>query len=170
MIEAGGSFFNAFKPKEGVTLVEASFKVKKGDKLRATLNHLSRQDYSKTFSQKPFELKGILTHSHSTRAFGAKKTQGISFYEESTLPPIISPRDRYKSEIEEEDITQDFYLDQSAIPIRKAEETIIKMGDVSELINFDKTFLDNTNEISTDSRVKHNAPTSILPKYVNRYV
>lgn len=167
-VETGGSFFNAFKPKDGVTLVESNFKVKKGDKLRATLNHLSRQDYSKTFSQKPFELKGILTHSHSTRAFGAKKAQGISFYEESTLPPIISPRDRYKSEIEQEDITQDFELDQSAIPVRKAEETIIKTGDISELMNFDKNFLDNTHEISTDSRLKNNAPTSVLPKYVNR--
>lgn len=167
LVESGGSFFNAFKPKDGVTIVESNIKVKKGNKTRSSFNQMSRLDYSKTYSQKPFELKGILTNSQSVRNLGTKKTQGISFYEESTLPPIMSPRNRYQNERENE-ITQEFELDQSVIPLKKVEDNIMKAGDISELVD-DRNFLDNTVELTTES-INNHAPKSILPKYINRFV
>jgi hypothetical protein len=92
-VESGGSFFNQFKPREGVTVIEGRAKVKKGPKIASMHGHLTRQDYSKSYSQKPFELKGILTNSQSMgNLAGPRKSQGISFYEESSLPPIMSPR------------------------------------------------------------------------------
>ena len=159
-VTAGGSFFNAFKPKEGVSFMEGLSKFKKGNNFQDSVNHLSRADYSKSFSQQPFELKGILANSQSMGCLGPKKSQQISFYEEDSLPPIISPRDRYKYE-KDADETHDLELDQSMIPIKKSEELILRTGDISELTNFDKTFADHTNNNSRQDM-------TILPKYINR--
>ena len=166
-VDTAGSNFNAFKPQDGVTIVESSVKVKKGNLIKSSVDHISRKDYLKTFSQKPHELKGILVNSQSMGNLGHKKSQGISFYQEGTLPPIMSPRDRYKNEREEE-ITHDFELDHSAIPLKRNDEMVIKGGDVSEILNLERTFLDNTNEITQDSQTRNKATFSTLPKYVNR--
>lgn len=165
-VDVRGSNFNSFKPNDGVTLIEGIAKVKKGNKIKPTKTHLSRDQYIKTFSQKPFELKSILTNTQSMKNLEGKKHNPISFYED-TLPPILSPRDRYKTE-RDDNLTHDFELDQSAIP-KKADEMIVKGGDVSELINFEKTFLDQTQETDHDfySNQKKQVFSS-LPKFVNR--
>ena len=166
-VDTAGSNFNAFKPQDGVTMVESSVKIKKGNLIKSSIDHLSRKDYQKTYAQKPHELKGILMKSQSSGNLGPKKSQGISFYQEGSLPPINSPRDRYKTDREGE-ITHDFELDHSAIPLKRNDEMIIKGGDVSEILNLERTFLDNTNEITQDSQMKNKPTFSTLPKYVNR--
>jgi len=168
-VESGGSFFNAFKPRNGVTIMEGLAKMKKGENFRKNAGNLTRMEYSKTYSQKPFEPKGILSNSQSLGVLGApKKSQGISFYEESTLPPIMSPRTRYRVE-NENDVTQEFELDQSEIPpVKKNEEVIIKTGDITELVAFDKNLLNDTNDISHLNKTDRKTNISILPKYVNK--
>ena len=166
-VDICGSNFNAFKPSDGVTVIEGDAKVKKGDKIKSSMEHLSRDDYLKTFSHKPFELKSILSNTQSLKNLDPKRANQISFYQDSTLPPIVSPRDRYKTE-REENLTHDFELDQSAIP-KKVDEMVVKAGDVSELLNLEKTFLDNTHEITNDSYTQSKKVTfSLLPKFVNR--
>ena len=45
---------------------------------------------------------------------------------------------------------------------------VVRAGDVSELINFDRTFLDNTNEMTMNSFGSKKVSFSNLPKYVNK--
>ena len=167
-IDVGGSYFNSFKPSKGVTYTEGISKVKKGDKIKSSMHHLTRGDYNKTFSQKPFELKPILAGSQSMRNLDPKVNKNqISFYQENALPPIMSPRDRYKQE-KEEHLPHGFELDQSAIP-RKPEEMVVKGGDVSELLNLDQTLFTKNHDITNDSMNNSKKVTfSSLPKFVNR--
>jgi hypothetical protein len=166
LVESGGSFFNSFKPCQGVTIIESNIKIKKGEKFKPNKGSISRLEYSKSYSQKPIELKGILTNSQSVGNLNTKKNNGISFYEEGSLPPIMSPSNRYKQDRDEE-ITKEFELDQSAIPMKRTDENIIRGSDITELVNFDRSLLDDT-QYTNDYRTARNAPISVLPKYVNR--
>lgn len=168
LVESSGSFFNSFKPRSGVTIMEGLGKIKKGNKLKDEIGNISRLDYSKNYSHKPFELKGILANSQSINNLELpRKSHGISFYEEGSLPPIMSPRGRYNAD-PEEDTTQHFEIDQSIIEPKKNEETIYKAGDITELINLDKNLLDDTEDIKNGSKTYRKGEISVLPKYVNR--
>ncbi|CAI2387241.1 unnamed protein product [Moneuplotes crassus] len=164
MVESGGSFFNSFNPRSGVTIKEGCSKIKKGTSYKSLVRNISRNDYSKTYSNKPFEVRGILSNSQSLRNLGApKKSQGISFYEEGSLPPIISTRDRYNAS-QDEEMIDDFMLDQSEIRPKKNEDTIIKQGDITELINLSPKNI--FNETGSYGNYQKQSQISILPKYV----
>jgi hypothetical protein len=165
-VEAGGSFFNSFVPSNGVTIAEGESNVKKGEHYQAD-NNISRLEYTKIYSKKPIELKGILTQSQSVGNLHIKKNKELSFYEESSLPPINFPGNSYKQERDQE-MTKEFELDQSAIPtVKRYEHNIIKGTDITELVNFDKSLLDDT-VLTNAYKTSRNAQISVLPKYVNR--
>eukprot|EP00344_Euplotes_crassus_P003820 CAMPEP_0197010936 /NCGR_PEP_ID=MMETSP1380-20130617/56456_1 /TAXON_ID=5936 /ORGANISM="Euplotes crassus, Strain CT5" /LENGTH=221 /DNA_ID=CAMNT_0042433233 /DNA_START=1 /DNA_END=662 /DNA_ORIENTATION=+ len=147
-------------------MMEGYSKVKKGNSYKSEVGNISRMDYSKTYSNRPFELKGVLSNSQSVGNLGAsKKNQGISFYEEGSLPPIMSPRDRYNA-AQDEDTTQEFVLDQSEIPAKKHEDTIIKQGDITDLINLSPR--DILNDTNSNTNSQNLSQMSILPKYISK--
>ena len=57
------------------------------------MDHFLRNEYLKTFSNRPFKLKPILSNTQPLKNLDPKRANKVSFYQDSTLPPIVSPRD-----------------------------------------------------------------------------